>query len=242
MQKRLGWLITAILLLVFASVVIFFYHTSNVTKPAHTFAEQANTPSNHDLPTGKKKSAGTPTAIDLKSKEFVANGRLTQVGQYRLTSSGVAEKLVGDNAVNATLQNHNFIYQVTRIARYKNTARSTKALQNARRVLNTPKLANGYETLVIAYRITNDSTTFGVTPGVTTIGFKGKPTMSELNGLVNDPKLSVAGIPAGGYTDATVTVFIPKGATNDIDLQFATVKDRHGNILVGPSAKLRVTF
>jgi len=244
MPKRLGIIIAAVLTLVLLSMVTFFYHTGRETRQINTFAERAVSQVEQTLPHDEQQpvDVGKPTAADLKSADFVAQGALTKVGQYHLTSDGIAETLRADYLVNAALQHDNFDYQVTRIQQYHNVARSTKALQSARNRLNAPQLKNQYDTFVITYQIKNHSASYGVTPGVTTVTYKNGLTMSALNGLMNDPKLSVAGIAAHGMATAQAVVVTDKVTEHQMTLRFATVKDRTGNKIVGLSPNLVIAF
>ena len=244
MLKRLGIIITAVLMLVLISIITFFYHTGRETRQINTFAERAVSQVEQRLPQddSQQGDVGKPTTADLKSADFVAQGALTKVGQYHLTSDGIAERLQADYPVTATLQHGQFTYEVTRVQQYHNVARSTKALQSARNRLNAPQLKQRYISFVVTYQIKNNGTAYGVTPGITTVAYKQGRTMSALNGLMNDPKLSVAGIAPHKVTTARAVVVADRANQHHMTVRFATVKDRAGNKLIGLSPKLTITF
>ena len=85
MQKRLGWLIFSLLLVVVGSVMVFFYFTGHMQTRVNTIAEE-NFTKQFKSPTGDDDSmsgAGNqPTATDQASSNFVGTAQLTEVGQY----------------------------------------------------------------------------------------------------------------------------------------------------------------
>lgn len=248
MQKRLGWLIFSLLLVVVGSVMVFFYFTGHLQTRVNTIAEEKFT-KQFKSPTGdddSMSSAGNqPTATGQASSNFVGTAQLTEVGQYRLTADGIEQKLVKMKTLNKYMTDGDFTYHITGVALVRERARDNHALQIARRLYNDHGLSSEYYTLTLSYTVANDSANTVVTRGVTAATYKNKVAMSMLTGLVNSGLATTSGVISGGSSTAMMTALVPKEygkKVNRVDLQFSALFDSNGLQVTKPTRTMTVTF
>lgn len=247
MQKRMGWLLTTIIVIVALIMVLVLYRNTGQPTRVRTMAEETL---NHSKQPFAKKGQDSyeeyqPTKKDLANKNYVKRGQINKIGQYQLTESGLEQKWVGVKKVNSTITNGDMTYHVRNLNIIKNTARTRTALLSARRTLNDRNLNTKFVTLVINYDVTNNNVVTAITPGVTAVKYSNRTTMSILSGIYNDGRLNTSGIVPYETTSTTATVLVPEKMERhltSLDIQFATVKDSAGNEIVKPSSVRTITF
>lgn len=248
MQKRLGWLIFSLLVIVIGSVGIFFYVSVHNQDRKNTIAENIVTKQTKSMIKSSEASSGDggqATDVDRESSNFVGEGQLSRVGQYRLTADGIEQKLVKLKPVDERLQDGDMSYTVTGVAVVREKARDDKALNVARRLYNVPDLPATYYTVTMSYVLMNNSLRTVTTRGVTTASFRHAETMSRLTGLINNGQILSMGIVPGDSLSGSVTAVVPKKLgkrVNEMSLQFSAVFDAQGAQVVNATRPLKVKF
>ncbi|WP_271294738.1 hypothetical protein [Weissella confusa] len=248
MQKRLRWLIVSLLVLMVVSVATFIYVSGHNPGRENTIAENSVTKRTESMIKSAGSSSGNggqATDIDRESSNFVGEGQLSRVGQYRLTADGIEQKLIKLKSVNKYIQAGDMSYQVTGVAVVREKARDDKALGVARRLYNVPDLPATYYTVTMSYALVNGSVRTVATRGVTTAAFNHAETMSRLTGLVNNGQVLSMGIVPGDSANGSVTVVVPKKIGKNVDevaLQFSALFDSRGVQVTKATKPLKVSF
>ncbi|MCH5461176.1 hypothetical protein HC026_01700 [Lactobacillus sp. LC28-10] len=147
-------------------------------------SQQVKTPEKSASDQATMKPYKVPSA-EKNNRNYRKSGLLSFPGQFAYDQAGTKLTLSQNKRLNQKTTSQGINYQITDIKRFKNNAKTKRALQMAQQAFNIGQIPNPYQTLQIKFNVKNTSSHAVKIDGIQKISLNGSRSVAA-NGI-SDP-------------------------------------------------------
>lgn len=184
-------------------------------------------------------------AKDKTNKKYKANGDLKHKGDFSVDQAGTVNTLYDLKKLNAKLTNGPLAYRLVDAQINHNNPKTKQAIEMANSALNTTDITGEYYTLMVHYKVTNNSAERLGTDGVDTFTTNTGYGVNGASGLDNDATLGTNGLAAGKTTNSFAVFLLPAKTAKNLKsfrLEFSGAYTADGKMVSDSSSFLSVNF
>jgi len=237
-KKKLVWLLVALGVVVIGVGGYFGYQTYQNQQVKHSKSSASSSTKPKDATTSKNAA----TSSNANSSTSASESSHSTV----ISSGNKATVWTTNQNLTQTLTNGAIQYDATGVKVMQNDPQTDEAVQMAQAALNVNSITGPYTTIILSYKITNNSQVAVRTNGVEQIGFSDNSLVNAMGGLDNDSQLATKTIAAGQTVETFSVALVPSSlakTVNQVQVQFDVVQNVTDNSdVAGTSGPLTVKF
>lgn len=157
-------------------------HSSS--NPQSSSSQQVKTPEKSASDQATMKPYNVPNT-EKHNRHYQKSGMLTLPGQFAYDQAGTKLTLFQNKRLNQQTASPGIRYQITDAKRFKNNAKTKRAMQMAQQAFNIGQIPNPYQTLQIKFTVKNTTNHAVKIDGIQRISLNGSRTVAS-NGI-SDP-------------------------------------------------------
>ncbi|MTV81333.1 hypothetical protein [Secundilactobacillus folii] len=131
-------------------------HRSATSSAASSTSESQKTPAKSASDQATMKPYQVPKS-EKQNRDYRRSGLLTLPGQFAYDKVGTKLTLSQNVTQKHQTASNGIVYRVTDVKRYRNNAKTQRALSMAEQAFNVAKIPNPYQTIQIKFRVKNQS-------------------------------------------------------------------------------------
>lgn len=163
---------------------------------------------------------------ERQDQHYQVDGHLKELGDFTYQAAGQRIELIGQTKLDQTVKSGQVDYRLEQVQYYANVARTTAALEQAKKLFKHGQLPREFTTLLLVYEIKNTGSARIKTAGLAAVTLPDGQVVSPIKGLYNDPTLAKHSLAVGKAKQTYALLLVPKKSLQQLQplrLDMATI-------------------